>query len=195
MGKKNNEECFTTLIEHQWMRVDDKMLTLNFNKIFKFFVVFSPCKRYATQGRTLNYYGWYTKDTRSKNCLNNTLKYKNISKSIILVGSYKELKSKITEVDIHKEDYTNIKNEKGIFIKSGETSYFMSMFYHIRCALAHGRFTISKHDGETIYYLENGKEYKNGKNEFKVSARLVIYESTLLDYIKKIDKRKKIKNK
>lgn len=184
---KNNKMCnYYTVYNHIWIKIDDKMFTTKFNKIFKFFVIFSPCKRYATQGRTLEYYGWKTKDSKSKSCLNNSLNYSLISKNIICVDSYKELYEKISNLGIETEDFTNIKDEKGIFIRGSETSYFMSMFYHIRCALAHGRFTILKDGKNTIYYFENGQKVDMSK--FKVSARIVIYESTLLKYIKLIMK-------
>ena len=57
----------------------------------------------------------------------------------------------------------------------------MSLFYHIRNALAHGRIAMYPAKGNDItFVMEDGQE--KGK-EFRVSARIVINKSSLLNVI------------
>ena len=62
-----------------------------------------------------------------------------------------------------------------------ENNQFMSLFKHIRCAFAHGRVGVKKTDQESMYLMEDGWPYKG---RLKVSARMVLKKSTLLNWIK-----------
>ena len=56
----------------------------------------------------------------------------------------------------------------------------LSMFYHIRNALAHGRMNMVDVDGECIFIFE---DVKKEKNKCKVSARMILKKSSLLQWI------------
>lgn len=76
---------------------------------------------------------------------------------------------------------TNIPEEYAIHTKSrdGKTE---SLYYAIRCALAHGSFDIHKHKGVRYYYLEN-------RDKNIVKAKIVIKEESLLKLIELVENR------
>lgn len=76
---------------------------------------------------------------------------------------------------------SDISKEYAIHTKSrdGKTE---SLYYAIRCALAHGSFDIHKHKGVKYYYLEN-----RDKNIIK--AKILIKEESLLKLIELIENR------
>lgn len=59
-------------------------------------------------------------------------------------------------------------------------NHVLSAFFHIRNALAHGRFEIKKHGNFLYYYFEDVQRDKDGS---KLTARMVLKEKTLLNWI------------
>lgn len=63
----------------------------------------------------------------------------------------------------------------------------MSLFHHIRCALAHGRIAMFEEQGteDIVFVMENGSD---SGADFQVKARMVLRKSTLLKWIDIITK-------
>lgn len=78
--------------------------------------------------------------------------------------------------------YEHIKTERAAFLKC-ENNEYMSLFHHIRCALAHGRIAMfeDSKNHDIIFVMENGSD--KGK-DFQVKARMVLRKSTLLRWAK-----------
>lgn len=70
--------------------------------------------------------------------------------------------------------------------KPGRYNDFLSICYHIRNALAHGRFAMYSlsNNADTMFVLEDG--VKKG-SEFQVRSRMILKQSTLLNWIKIIE--------
>lgn len=156
----------------------------DFHRIMDFYVTFCICPEYATQGRTLSFYKWKEKPWKTYSYLKRKLDYKDnvaICKTRKAVP-WKELKSNFSEVsDSQMAWYESL--EEFAFFTNVETSEFMSLFYHIRCALAHGRFAIMTRGNNRYYVMENGVPRGN---LFYVKARCCIKETTLLHWIEVI---------
>lgn len=63
-----------------------------------------------------------------------------------------------------------------------QKNQFMSVFYHIRNAFAHGRLNMVDVDGDCVFILEDVQPNKK-EEKLKVSARMIIKKSTLLRWI------------
>lgn len=155
------------------------MIDDNFHRIMDFYVVFCMCSNYSTQGRTLSSYGWKDKPWNTYSYLKKELEYCRDTEICHQrkAVSWKRLKETI-EKNLDSEWY-DINTEYAYF-SSVETNEFMSLFYHIRCALAHGRFSIKQHENERFYLFENGVQWGR---LFYVKARCCIKETTLLHWI------------
>ena len=63
---------------------------------------------------------------------------------------------------------------------------FLSVFYHLRNAFAHCRLNMVDIDGECVFILEDVIHEKK-TNALKLSARMIIKKSTLLNWIDLIE--------
>ncbi len=63
-----------------------------------------------------------------------------------------------------------------IFKKSGELSQTVSIFYHIRNAIAHGSFSVVRNNDTPIYYFQSQKDGD-------IKSRIRLKENTLLQWI------------
>ena len=63
-----------------------------------------------------------------------------------------------------------------IFKKSGDLSQTVSIFYHIRNAIAHGSFSVVRNNDSPIYYFQSQKDGD-------IKSRIRLKENTLLQWI------------
>lgn len=154
----------------------------NLANIFLFYVVFCPCKQYAIQGRTLDFYGWKKNPWSSKRYLKGTLDHTASTPFIKqrAMTEWYNVKRKLIELRKEGQQWYKSHSEFAVY-SNAETNDYMSLFYHIRCAFAHGRFGIFEHSGLKWYAFENG--VTKGKRFF-VKARIVLKEATLLGWMK-----------
>ena len=80
---------------------------------------------------------------------------------------------------------SDLKTER-ICVYDNMHNQFLSVFYHIRNAFAHCRLNMIDVDGECVFVLEDIVRDKK-KNTLKLSARMVIKKSTLLNWINLIE--------
>ena len=159
----------------------------NLNKIIWFFVINTLCTDVSANGKTIEEYGW-KKDVWKKQQLKKTLysvcELKK-EKSLYIAQNYRDMKNACEVCELKKNFHKLSKTERIACVKMNKYNEVLSIFYHIRNALAHGRIAISRDNTNNIYYfLEDGK--KKGENFF-VSARIVLKEKTLLKWIEIIE--------
>lgn len=153
-------------------------------KIILFFVIFSPCPKYCTQGRNLQFYNWkekpwstnkYLKDKLDSGVFTDKKRYFQCADQIV------KLVEAVQKADLEDDFYLHREIERVAFTNT-ESSAYMSLFHHIRCALAHGRIAMFKDSDseDTVFIMENGID--NGAY-FHVKARMVLRKSTLLKWI------------
>ena len=70
--------------------------------------------------------------------------------------------------------------QERIVIYKGNYNRFLSICYHIRNALAHGRLAMYERNNEIIFALEDGIKKQN---KFHVRSRMILKKSTLLKWI------------
>lgn len=73
-----------------------------------------------------------------------------------------------------------------ICIYDNQKNQFLSVFYHIRNALAHCRLNMINIDSDCVFIFEDIQPNKNAE-QLKVSARMILRKSTLLKWIEIIE--------
>ena len=110
---------------------------------------------------------------------------------MLAVRSKKELEDTCKKLNLDELFYENVDDQRMAFVKvnsKGNTSKFMSLFYHIRNALAHGRFAFKTDSSERfVFIFEDGSVASDGK-EFDLTARGVIRLNSLVLAIDTIQK-------
>lgn len=148
------------------MKYDDPInYTLNFKKILNFYVFNCVVPEVTQRDYSLEKYGW--NDTKK---LERELK----KVSYIESGNWKSCQT-VDEVQNYIND-NNIVSFSCIFYNS-KNNNVLSLLYCIRNSLAHGSFKTEIIKNRKIYYFEN---HKKGK----LRGRFILYEKTLLDWIK-----------
>ena len=160
-------------------------------EIILFFVIHSPCEGQSMRGISLAERGWKSKPWNSPKYLKEKLDiaiFGNESRLIKMVKSKADMLQQAEAMDFGDDFYNHRTKQRALYTHvkgKGCDSEYMSLFYHIRNALAHGRLAMyPAKGGDITFVMEDGKN--NGSetdNKFEVSARIVINKSSLLNII------------
>lgn len=189
--KLSREEQVISPKHPKWLDtiVADRHCDNDLYKIILFFVIFSPCPKYCTQGRTLQFYNWKDKPWSTNKYLKDKLDsgvFSDKKKHFQCADQIPKLVDAVRKADLGDDFYLHREIERVAFT-STESSEYMSLFHHIRCALAHGRIAMFEDQGtaDVIFVMENGID---SGADFQVKARMVLRKSTLLKWIDIITK-------
>lgn len=170
----------------QWMAPE----IFNNEELFRiviFYVFHSPCTELSAMGKGLDDYNWHTPWCKPY-YLNKQLKQASTNFNLLfLAQTYNEMSDALEKADLEDDFPTDLSKER-ICVYNNEKNQFMSVFYHIRNALAHGRINIVDENGECTFVLEDiNSKIKNKNNHVAVSARMILKRSTLLKWIEIIE--------
>ena len=173
----------------------EQLQDADFVRIVNFFVFHSPCKGLSAMGVSLAEYGW-SNPWKSPFYLNKQLRQAATNYELLFSAQNrtskknqsavenKEAKKDMMEMALEKsglkDHFPHSFEKEVICFRNNKNNQFISAFYHIRNALAHGRFCIQNVNGEDFFAFEDV-----GKN--KVSARMILRKSTLLQWIELIE--------
>lgn len=164
-----------------------------FAKIFNFFVLETPCIRVSARGVSLQTWGWKEKPWDLVKYLKEPLDKVLFGeeRNLRMVGSANAMSDALAQFDMKEGFYNFQTKSKAVFVRNsqrGMSSEYMSLFYRVRNALAHGRFAIYRiSPDDFIYVLEDGKLKKmNNEDSFRVTGRMVIKQSSFLNIIELI---------
>lgn len=156
-----------------WIKNNNiELLDSNFQKIINFYLLKTPAENLSARSKSVESYGW-----------NNTY---NLKKKIGLTSkqscftfadTLNEMEDALTDSNLRKRFWENYNERACLYLQKNQLN---SLFYHIRNSLAHGRFDIAKRKEDNIYIMED-------VNKKCISARMVIKESTLLNWIEIIE--------
>jgi hypothetical protein len=144
--KLSKDEMIITSKHPEWLDtlVADRHCNDKLYKIILFFVIFSPCSKYCTQGRTLQFYNWKEKPWSTNRYLKSRLDdgvFTDRRNYFRCAEKISSLLEDFRKTDLGDNFYLHRAVERVAFTKV-ESSEYMSLFYHIRCALAHGRIAM-----------------------------------------------------
>lgn len=154
-------------------------------RIVVFFVFHSPCSTLSSMSRTLDVYGWNTPWGKPY-YLNKQLKRSSSNYNLLFSAcNYNAIEDALRNANLWK-DFTNDLRTERICIYDNMHNQFLSVFYHIRNALAHCRINIVDVDGECVFIMEDVVPERK-HDRLKLSARMIIKKSTLLNWIDLIE--------
>ena len=146
-----------------------------FARIYRFYVIETPVSGVSARAKTFKY------RQINMNSLNAALRRESpFLKSNWIVKPKRDIEEVCREKRIDKtvrfadEIVIHTENSK---LCTGKTD---SMFYAIRCALAHGSFSVHEYKSHKYYILEN-------KDNGVIKARMVLKEDTLIKWIDLIE--------
>lgn len=154
-------------------------------RVVIFFVFHSPCSNLSSMEKPLVEYGW-SAPWRKPYYLNKQLRQvASIYELIYSAKGYDEMDIALAKADLYDAFPSNLARER-ICIYDNQGNQFLSVFYHIRNAIAHCRLNMVDVDGECVFIFEDVQLKKNS-NQLKVSARMILRKSTLLKWIDLIE--------
>lgn len=147
-------------------------------RIVVFYVFHSPCDGLSARGKSLRKYGW-SDPWKKPYCLNEQLKQASTNcKLIFSAKKLDQMDAKLREAFLYDGFPSDLATER-ICVHDGKKNQAMSVFYHIRNALAHCRLNMQEVDGECVFIMED----LGGRKKDEVSARMILRKSTLLKWI------------
>lgn len=175
----------------------------NFQRIVEFYVFSTPCTLVSSSvtGMNNSRRTWGDKpwnNTKLKHYLLRAAELKEGDNYIKATGDKKRksdnaiitpsnMQERIKSCGLNGHFHAKRDKNRIVFIANGKSAEFSDVFYYIRCALAHGRFHIYEGD-DPIYVLEAAEKHKVEKEiRALVKARMVLKESTLLEWARIID--------
>ena len=148
----------------------------NFAKIYSFFVIESPVEGASVRGKT------FKQRNINLRSLHNSIKNKIPSlKESWKTASAKEIDTIVKDNSIYNA--VSLPLEIAIHTER-DRSKTVGLYYAIRCAFAHGSFSIHKCSNENFYFFEN-------RHNSRLKARIVLKEQSLIDLITVLDEAKK----
>ena len=146
----------------------------NFQKILMFYLFECPVAGKSQRGKTFEQFGYAGASSYG------TLKKELLNASTpSLSKNYMPSDKNELVANFEKSERITYPDEYCVFLKTDEKSVIKSLFSAIRNSFAHGSFNVKSYKGTRIYYFSNYKDYEK--------ARIVLYEKTLLLWIKIIN--------
>lgn len=168
-----------------WVKGLEEKFQENFQKIVVFYLLETPCEEISYQSKPLKKYGW-KKDVWSNKKGGLKEKMMNVSdlefnSNLFRVNRLNDMSRILSKAKMNDSFQKNRETEKiVVYLSSRYKSTFMSVFFHIRNSIAHGRFSIYEKEGMVVYVFESGVKYED---KLSVRARIILKETTLLDWI------------
>lgn len=151
-------------------------------RIVTFFVFHSPCPTLSSMGRTLEEYGW-NEPWKKPYYLNKQLKRAATNFELLYSAStFDAMDKALISANLAEGFSTADLTTERICFYDKYKNQFMSVFCHLRNAFAHCRLNMVEIDGECVFLLEDVCPNKKS-DSLKLSARMVLRESTLLKWI------------
>lgn len=185
--KEMNESGYYTDRHPDWLNwiTSEEFNDADLSRIVTFFLFHSPCSDLSAMSKKLEDYGWEN-PWKKPYWLNKQLR-KAASTYELLYSSdkYERMHAALEKADL-KDSFPNDFSRERICIYDNENNQFMSVFYHIRNALAHCRLNMVDVEGECVFILEDVQPKRNA-DRLKVSARMILRKSTLIKWIDLIE--------
>ena len=172
----------------KWIKKDNviKFCDDDFIRIVNFFVFHAPVENLSAKSKTIEEYGWNT-PWKKPYYLNKQLKQSSSNMNLLYSASgYDRLPEALDKAGLLNDFPSDLSKERASFYNT-KKNQFVSVFFHIWNAFAHGRFEIVDVNGESTFIFEDvaPKRGKNGKTN--LSARMILRKTTLLKWINIIE--------
>lgn len=174
-----------------WVARPVKNKTQNYYKILDFYIVNSICDSISCKGKTIREIGWdkdvWKKGFLRKEVLGLICDENSLGEHFFSAKTNAEIRKGINKLNLNK-NFHMLREERIVIYKKYNLTQIESIFYHIRNALAHGRFQIYTNETDETYYVFESGIIKKSIEKIDLKARMILKESTLLKWIDIINK-------
>ena len=170
-----------------WLRdVNGVGYDSEFWEIINFYLLHSLCDRQSWKGHTLSgEYHWKTKPWKPDSYLKDKIIraiWRDKDCHLYMADKHEALESKIKDKNLDGNFYLDAFNQRAgyVMVSKGKEnkSQIMSLLYHIRNALAHGRYGfVPISDDDYMIFMEDGQ---SDGEQFAVTARIALKKSSLM---------------
>lgn len=167
-------------------------LAEDFYKIFMFYVINTPCVDLSSSAKDIKKcYQWPKDVWLNRKLIKVLYSCANLDKdkenpNLGVCTEIDNMCEKLVKVKLNGKFPQANDSEKVCIYKPKKYSEFIAICYHIRNAIAHGRFTVRElSNNERIYAMEDGVHL--GTDDFEIRSRLILKERTLLQWINIIE--------
>ncbi len=169
-------------------RKDNMNITDNQQKVLKFYLFGTPCSETSSCGRNMQQRGWPKDVWKNHELRNYLLAAAKLQAGLTYLKADKleEMSDKATIVKLHNKFQTSRECNRVLFYSDGKRVDMLNILYYIRCALAHGRFEIYTDQNGCLTYVLEAITKKRGFDYYTVRARMVLSETTLIDWAETI---------
>lgn len=193
IGVRMSNNGYLTIRDPEWIEVviPKEYYDEDFYKIMMFFVFHSPCLGQSKRMITLQDRGWKKEPWHSSSYLKDKFDDAIFGDNIRLYKmseSHNSFEEAIESLNLGEIFYNKRDKQRFCHVKVNKPScqsVYMSFFYHLRNMLAHARIAMypAKHK-DICFVMEDGENVeKDSDAKFRVSARAVIFKSSLLRII------------
>lgn len=165
--------------------VPERFNNAELNRIVTFFVFHSPCSELSAMSKSLGEYGWDA-PWRKPQYLQRKLKATSTNGDLLFSAqTINDMRQALEKADLLEDIMTNPGVER-IAVYNNKKNQFMSVFYHLRNAFAHGRLNmvdIGLEDDYAFIFEDVTKR----KESYRVTARMILRKSTLIKWIDLIE--------
>lgn len=168
-----------------WVKDDNVSGISGFNKILHFFVINTPVEELSSKSKTLASYGWTDPWGAGNNLRKQLIGLTSTRKSFLyFTNRLDSMDDKLKDSRLLTFPPPADLSER-VCIYDNQHNQILSLFYHIRNSLAHGRFNVEKAGKANVLIMEDIGE-KIGI-EYPCSARMIIQLSTMKKWIELIE--------
>lgn len=168
-----------------WVKDDSVSGISGFNKILHFFVINTLIEELSSRSKSLAGYGWTDPWGAGNNLRKQLIDLTSTGKNFLYFSPTLDgMDDRLRDSRFLTFPPTTDLSER-VCIYDNQHNQIMSLFYHIRNSLAHGRFNVEKVGKTNVLIMEDIGE-KDGK-DYPCSARMIIQISTLKKWIDLIE--------
>ncbi len=184
-------------IKPKWLLEDlpeEVITSSDWLKVLRFFVIESPCSGQSNRRKDICE-KWGNAPWMPPRYLKiplNLAVFGIRSSRFVKVGSKSKIEDALSKQDLLHNFPSKMESQRAVFTKAngkGNSSSYMSLFYHIRNALAHARFGLLKDkEGQFVFVFEDGRKREvQDKEQFELTARGIVRFGSLLKIIEVIE--------
>lgn len=186
--KEEKSGVYTTDYQAKWIAglEKDSFQKPELNKFITFFLFHSPCSQLSAMSKTLLEYGWDDPWKKPQSLRKRLVSLSTNPNLVFSAQSVNDMQQALKKSNL-SDDFPGNHNTEQIALYNNMYNQFMSVFYHLRNAIAHGRFTLIDIGADNGDYIIAFEDINKNKDEFRVTARMTLLKSTLDKWIDTIE--------
>lgn len=190
MAKKSTKEKSGKVVVEfhpRWLDfiAPERFNSAELNRIITFFVFHSPCNELSAMSKGLDEYGW-SSPWKKPQYLQRKLKQVSTNADLLFSAqTIDDMKQALEKAKLLDNITADVNTER-IAVYNNKKNQFMSVFYHLRNAFAHGRLNMldTGLENDYVFLFE---DITRKKDLYNVTARMVLRKSTLIKWIELIE--------